>query len=93
VHGIIISTSHVAYETKNRYYTHINYSGYTDYVKNMITGATQMGGVIFEVSTSDGPMPQMQKHIMLIKNVGIPALFVFLNKVDMVDDQEMVYMV
>lgn len=91
--GITISTSHVEYETKNRHYAHVDCPGHADYVKNMITGAAQMDGAILVVSASDGPMPQTREHIVLARNVGVPALVVFLNKVDMVDDQEMVDMV
>jgi elongation factor Tu len=91
--GITISTSHVEYETKNRHYAHVDCPGHADYVKNMITGAAQMDGAILVVSASDGPMPQTREHIVLARNVGVPALVVFLNKVDMVDDPEMVDMV
>jgi len=91
--GITISTSHVEYETENRHYAHVDCPGHADYVKNMITGAAQMDGAILVVSASDGPMPQTREHIVLARNVGVPALVVFLNKVDMVDDQEMVDMV
>ncbi len=91
--GITISTSHVEYETDKRHYAHVDCPGHADYVKNMITGAAQMDGAILVVSASDGPMPQTREHILLAKNVGVPALVVFLNKVDMVDDVEMVDMV
>ena len=91
--GITISTSHVEYETANRHYAHVDCPGHADYVKNMITGAAQMDGAILVVSAADGPMPQTREHILLAKNIGVPALVVFLNKVDMVDDTEMVDMV
>ena len=91
--GITISTSHVEYETDSRHYAHVDCPGHADYVKNMITGAAQMDGGILVVSAADGPMPQTREHILLAKNIGVPALVVFLNKVDMVDDVEMVDMV
>lgn len=91
--GITIATSHVEYETANRHYAHVDCPGHADYVKNMITGAAQMDGAILVVSASDGPMPQTREHILLAKNVNVPSLVVFLNKVDMVDDVEMVDMV
>ncbi len=91
--GITISTSHVEYETPKRHYAHIDCPGHADYVKNMITGAAQMDGAILVVSAADGAMPQTREHIVLAKNVNVPALVVFLNKVDMVDDPEMVEMV
>jgi elongation factor Tu len=91
--GITIATSHVEYETPNRHYAHIDCPGHADYVKNMITGAAQMDGAILVVSAADGPMPQTREHILLAKNVGVPALVVFLNKVDMVDDADMIEMV
>src|SRR5579872_4418744 len=91
--GITISTSHVEYETDKRHYAHIDCPGHADYVKNMITGAAQMDGAILVVSAADGAMPQTREHIVLAKNVNVPALVVFLNKVDMVDDPEMVDMV
>lgn len=91
--GITISTSHVEYETDKRHYAHIDCPGHADYVKNMITGAAQMDGAILVVSAVDGAMPQTREHIVLAKNVNVPALVVFLNKVDMVDDPEMVEMV
>jgi len=91
--GITIATSHVEYETEKRHYAHVDCPGHADYVKNMITGAAQMDGAILVVSASDGPMPQTREHILLAKNIGVPALVVFLNKVDMVEDQEMVDMV
>jgi elongation factor Tu len=91
--GITIATSHVEYETKKRHYAHIDCPGHADYVKNMITGAAQMDGAILVVSAADGAMPQTREHIVLARNVNVPALVVFLNKVDMVDDPEMVDMV
>ncbi len=91
--GITIATSHVEYETPKRHYAHVDCPGHADYVKNMITGAAQMDGAILVVSAADGPMPQTREHILLAKNIGVPALVVFLNKVDMVDDIEMVDMV
>src|SRR3990167_8097236 len=91
--GITISTSHVEYETAKRHYAHVDCPGHADYVKNMITGAAQMDGAILVVSAADGPMPQTREHILLAKNIGVPALVVFLNKVDMVDDEDMVAMV
>lgn len=91
--GITISTSHVEYESDKRHYAHIDCPGHADYVKNMITGAAQMDGAILVVSAVDGAMPQTREHIILAKEVGVPALVVFLNKVDMVDDSEMVDMV
>ncbi len=91
--GITIATSHVEYETDKRHYAHVDCPGHADYVKNMITGAAQMDGAILVVSAADGPMPQTREHILLAKNIGVPALVVFLNKVDMVDDPDMVDMV
>ena len=91
--GITIATSHVEYESDKRHYAHIDCPGHADYVKNMITGAAQMDGAILVVSAADGAMPQTREHIVLAKNVNVPALVVFLNKVDMVDDPEMVDMV
>ncbi|EKE05442.1 MAG: hypothetical protein ACD_19C00291G0002 [uncultured bacterium] len=91
--GITIATSHVEYETDKRHYAHVDCPGHADYVKNMITGAAQMDGAILVVSAADGPMPQTREHIVLARNVGVPGLIVFLNKVDMVDDPEMVDMV
>jgi elongation factor Tu len=91
--GITIATSHVEYETLKRHYAHIDCPGHADYVKNMITGAAQMDGAILVVSASDGAMPQTREHIVLAKNVNVPALVVFLNKCDMVDDPEMIDMV
>ncbi len=91
--GITIAISHIEYETANRHYAHIDCPGHADYVKNMITGAAQMDGAILVVSAADGAMPQTREHILLAKNVGVPSLVVFLNKVDMVDDPDMVDMV
>ena len=91
--GITISTSHLEYETAKRHYAHVDCPGHADYVKNMITGAAQMDGAILVVSAADGAMPQTREHILLARNVGVPAIVVFLNKVDMVDDPEMVDMV
>ena len=91
--GITISTSHVEYETKARHYAHVDCPGHADYVKNMITGAAQMDGGILVVSASDGPMPQTREHILLARQVGVPALVVFMNKVDMVDDPELLDLV
>jgi len=91
--GITISTAHVEYETEKRHYAHVDCPGHADYVKNMITGAAQMDGAILVVSAADGPMPQTREHILLARQVGVPALVVFLNKIDMVDDQELVELV
>ena len=91
--GITIATSHVEYETPKRHYAHVDCPGHADYVKNMITGAAQMDGAILVVSAADGAMPQTREHIVLAKNVGVPSIVVFLNKVDMVDDPEMIDMV
>jgi elongation factor Tu len=91
--GITISTAHVEYETANRHYAHVDCPGHADYVKNMITGAAQMDGGILVVSAADGPMPQTREHILLARQVGVPALVVFLNKVDMVDDEELLELV
>ncbi len=91
--GITISTAHVEYETPNRHYAHVDCPGHADYVKNMITGAAQMDGAILVVSAADGPMPQTREHILLARQVGVPALVVFLNKVDMVDDPELLELV
>ena len=91
--GITISTAHVEYETKNRHYAHVDCPGHADYVKNMITGAAQMDGAILVVSAADGPMPQTREHILLARQVGVPALVVYLNKVDMVDDPELLDLV
>ncbi len=91
--GITISTSHVEYETVNRHYAHVDCPGHADYVKNMITGAAQMDGAILVVSAADGPMPQTREHILLARQVGVPAIVVFMNKVDMVDDKELLDLV
>ncbi|MEJ0065512.1 MAG: elongation factor Tu [Caulobacteraceae bacterium] len=91
--GITINTAHVEYETKNRHYAHVDCPGHADYVKNMITGAAQMDGAILVVSAADGPMPQTREHIVLARQVGVPALVVYLNKVDMVDDEELLELV
>ena len=91
--GITINTAHVEYETKNRHYAHVDCPGHADYVKNMITGAAQMDGGILVVSAADGPMPQTREHILLARQVGVPALVVYLNKVDMVDDKELLDLV
>jgi elongation factor Tu len=91
--GITISTAHVEYETANRHYAHVDCPGHADYVKNMITGAAQMDGAILVVSAADGPMPQTREHILLARQVGVPALVVFLNKCDMVDDEELLELV
>jgi elongation factor Tu len=91
--GITISTAHVEYETPNRHYAHVDCPGHADYVKNMITGAAQMDGAILVVSAADGPMPQTREHILLARQVGVPALVVFLNKVDLVDDAELLELV
>src|SRR5947199_6158608 len=91
--GITISTAHVEYETKNRHYAHVDCPGHADYVKNMITGAAQMDGAILVVSAADGPMPQKREHIVLARQVGVPAIVVYLNKADMVDDKELLELV
>ena len=91
--GITINTAHVEYETKARHYAHVDCPGHADYVKNMITGAAQMDGAILVVSAADGPMPQTREHILLARQVGVPALVVFMNKVDMVDDPELLELV
>ena len=91
--GITISTAHVEYETEKRHYAHVDCPGHADYVKNMITGAAQMDGGILVVSAADGPMPQTREHILLARQVGVPSLVCFLNKVDMVDDEELVDLV
>jgi elongation factor Tu len=91
--GITISTAHVEYETEKRHYAHVDCPGHADYVKNMITGAAQMDGAILVVSAADGPMPQTREHILLARQVGVPSLVVFLNKVDMVDDPELLELV
>src|ERR1700753_4302613 len=91
--GITINTTHVEYETANRHYAHVDCPGHADYVKNMITGAAQMDGAILVVSAADGPMPQTREHILLARQVGVPAIVVFLNKVDLVDDPELLDLV
>ena len=91
--GITIATSHVEYETANRHYAHVDCPGHADYVKNMITGAAQMDGAILVVAATDGPMPQTREHILLARQVGVPALVVFMNKVDLVDDEELIELV
>jgi elongation factor Tu len=91
--GITISTSHVEYQTSNRHYAHVDCPGHADYVKNMITGAAQMDGAILVVSAADGPMPQTREHILLARQVGVPSIVVFMNKVDMVDDPELLDLV
>src|SRR3569623_2513804 len=91
--GITIATSHQEYATQNRHYAHVDCPGHADYVKNMITGAAQMDGAILVVSAADGPMPQPREHILLARQVGVPALVVILNKVDMVDDEELLDLV
>ena len=91
--GITISTAHVEYETEKRHYAHVDCPGHADYVKNMITGAAQMDGAILVVSAADGPMPQTREHILLARQVGVPALAVFMNKVDQVDDEELLELV
>ncbi|MFU0799793.1 MAG: Elongation factor Tu [Xylanivirga thermophila] len=91
--GITINTSHVEYETENRHYAHVDCPGHADYVKNMITGAAQMDGAILVVSAADGPMPQTREHILLARQVGVPYIIVFLNKTDMVDDEELLELV
>src|SRR5690606_25799773 len=91
--GITISTAHVEYETPNRHYAHVDCPGHADYVKNMITGAAQMDGAILVVSAADGPMPQTREHILLSRNVGVPYIVVFLNKCDMVEDEELLELV
>ncbi len=91
--GITINTSHIEYETENRHYAHVDCPGHADYVKNMITGAAQMDGAILVVNAADGPMPQTREHILLARQVGVPALVVFMNKCDMVDDEELLELV
>ncbi|MEL6227571.1 MAG: elongation factor Tu, partial [Pseudomonadota bacterium] len=91
--GITISTAHVEYETEGRHYAHVDCPGHADYVKNMITGAAQMDGAILVVNAADGPMPQTREHILLARQVGVPAIVVFLNKVDQVDDEELLELV
>ena len=91
--GITISTAHVEYETPKRHYAHVDCPGHADYVKNMITGAAQMDGAILVVAATDGPMPQTREHILLSRQVGVPYIIVFLNKCDMVDDEELLDLV
>ena len=91
--GITIATAHVEYETENRHYAHVDCPGHADYIKNMITGAAQMDGAILVVGADDGPMPQTREHILLARQVGVPHIVVFLNKVDMVDDEELIELV
>src|SRR5712691_10848053 len=91
--GITINTSHVEYETVKRHYAHVDCPGHADYVKNMVTGAAQMDGAILVVSAADGPMPQTREHILLARQVGVPKIVVFMNKVDMVDDEELLELV
>ena len=87
--GITISTAHVEYETENRHYAHVDCPGHADYVKNMITGAAQMDGAILVVNAADGPMPQTKEHILLARQVGVPSLVVYMNKVDQVDEEDL----
>src|ERR687896_631677 len=91
--GITIATAHVEYETANRHYAHVDCPGHADYIKNMITGAAQMDGAILVVAATDGPMPQTREHVLLARQVGVPALVVALNKCDMVDDEELIELV
>src|SRR4028119_2230540 len=91
--GITISIAHVEYESNTRHYAHVDCPGHADYIKNMITGAAQMDGAILVVSAADGPMPQTREHILLARQVGVPALVVFLNKIDLVDDEELLELV
>src|SRR5437867_1360472 len=91
--GITINTAHVEYNTKNRHYAHVDCPGHADYVKNMVTGAAQMDGAIVVVAATDGPMPQTREHILLARQVGVPKIVVFMNKVDMVDDPELLDLV
>ena len=91
--GITINTSHVEYQTANRHYAHVDCPGHADYVKNMVTGAAQMDGAIIVCAATDGPMPQTREHILLARQVNVPRLVVFLNKCDMVDDEEMLELV
>ena len=91
--GITIATAHVEYETEKRHYAHVDCPGHADYVKNMITGAAQMDGAILVVNAADGPMPQTREHILLARQVGVPALVVYLNKVDQVKDKELIELV
>ncbi len=91
--GITISISHVEYETANRHYAHVDMPGHADYIKNMITGAAQVDGAILVVSATDGPMPQTREHVLLARQVGVPSIVVFMNKTDMVDDEELLDLV
>src|SRR6056297_332478 len=91
--GITIATAHVEYQTNNRHYAHVDCPGHADYIKNMITGAAQMDGAILVVGADDGPMPQTREHILLARQVGVPQIVVFLNKCDMVDDEELIELV
>ena len=91
--GITINISHVEYETENRHYAHVDMPGHADYIKNMITGAAQVDGAILVVAATDGPMPQTREHVLLARQVGVPAIVVALNKVDMVDDEELLELV
>jgi elongation factor Tu len=91
--GITINTSHVEYQTAKRHYAHVDCPGHADYVKNMVTGAAQMDGAILVISATDGPMPQTREHILLARQVGVPSLIVFLNKIDIVDDLELIELV
>jgi len=91
--GITIATAHVEYETENRHYAHVDCPGHADYIKNMITGAAQMDGAILVVGADDGPMPQTREHILLARQVGVPSIVVYLNKTDMVDDEELIELV
>src|SRR5688500_125460 len=91
--GITIATAHVEYESPKRHYAHVDCPGHADYIKNMITGAAQMDGAILVVAATDGPMPQTREHILLARQVGVPYVVVFLNKVDMVDDEELIDLV
>ena len=91
--GITINSTHVEYETEKRHYAHVDCPGHADYVKNMITGAAQMDGAILVVSAVDGPMPQTREHILLARQVGVPSIVVFMNKIDLVDDPELVELV
>jgi elongation factor Tu len=91
--GITINTAHVEYQTANRHYAHVDCPGHADYIKNMITGAAQMDGAILVVAATDGPMPQTKEHILLARQVGVPSMVVFMNKVDLVDDAELLDLV
>src|ERR1700742_4675342 len=91
--GITIATAHVEYETKNRHYAHVDCPGHADYIKNMITGAAQMDGAVLVVSAADGPMPQTREHVLLARQVGVPAIVVFVNKVDLVEDRDLLELI